>query len=397
MSDALDLKTSINTRLKGDFIKLASEVPAAKRVTSGVLSFDELTSGGLPMGVPISISGRKSVGKSAFCYFMMGNCIQQHGGVPFIIQAEKGFDPVWAEQCGLPSKGCIFYEGDKLDNALQLTLEVLRNEQPTCILLDSLSMLDRDPEHSIVDSESHGGRAKPINAFFRKLMGSISETNPPLFMYIEHLHTDISAKGAFKPLITTGGETKGYANVTEIRLRRESLIKQEVETDAQGGVDLPVQAKVVWEIRKMKAGAEGGIGSYSLGLRQTPFCRPGEITDYDELLQRAIMLKRVKKAGSWFVVGEEKYQGAAGLKAAVGADALREIVLRQGPDGGEESREGTGKPPKASKRSGNVERRSGGRKRVGAGDVAARDEDHGREAVDCEATVVGEAEEGSTE
>jgi len=349
----LKIKTAMNTLLKQECIEMVSEADIIRRVTTGLMSLDEHTGGGLPMGFPISIQGRKSVGKSAFCYYMAGRAVEQYGGAAVLVQTEGGFVPAWAELCGLPPCDFvpIFY-GDKLQETLELILQLLRNTTPTCVILDSLSMLARDPDQSLLESESRGGRAKPINAFFRNLIAAMNPETPPLFLYIEHLHQDVSSP--YRTLVTTGGETKGYANVMEIRLSLDVPEKKDIETDV-GKKTLPIKSKVVWEIHKSKVCPAKGTGSYELGLRDTPWSKAGEITDFEELLARCINRGHVKKMGSWYQVGEEKYQGAEALKAAVGPSTLREIALRPRAEGGTTNSLVKTVKKKAPKRSGKSE------------------------------------------
>lgn len=390
-----EVRDAINKRLSNDVIQLASDVPPVPRVTTGLLSLDEATGGGLPLGVPISIQGHKSVGKSAFSYYMAGRAIKQYGGVMFLLQAEKGFDYLWAEACGLPAKGCLFFEADRLDIALDLVLDIIKKDQPRCVLIDSLSMLDRDPDHPVGDTESRGARAIPSNRFFRKLMGSLSTETPPLFLYIEHLHPNISSPTG--GLMVTGGVTKGYANVMEIRLSVESTVKQTIETD-HSKQELPVQARVQWDIRKSKASPQGGKGIYTIGLRETPLGPAGEISDFDEMLARAIMLGHVEKAGSWYTIGEDKFQGAAGIKEKLGIEAVREIALRPRATGGETDGQGDGNETPAAKRSGPAKGGPGKGVKI---DPRARPVSRGakgnkQKADSAEAAVAGEDHEGST-
>ena len=396
VSDAKDLRTAINTRLKGDYIQIAADVAQAPKVATGLLSFDEQTQGGLPMGVPISIQGRKSVGKSAFCYYMAGRSIKQYGGVPFVIQTEPGFDPIWAEQCGLPAKGCIFYEGTTLASSLQLILDILEKDKPTCVILDSLSMLSANPNAKLVDSKSRGDRAIPTNWFFRNLMDKLDHEHPPLFMYIEHLHPVMDRPG----LQVTGGETKGYANGMEIRLQLDGYKVEEFTSyapskDKTHTDELPVQANVAWEIRKSKSCPVRGKGLYELGLRETLFCKPGEITDYSELLVRGVLNGHIKKAGSWISIIStgEKYQGDDKFRAAVDTNTLRKIVTGPRPTEGTGDSEGTGGKAKASKRGGNPEGRLRGKRRNSG--VAGGTQDDGQAESQPEGGVAAEDTAGS--
>lgn len=399
MSDertAKEVKTAVNSALKGDYVKLASEIAAAKRVKTGLLSFDEQTGGGLPMGVPISIQGRKSVGKSAWCYNMLGKAQEQYGGVLFVVQAESGFDGEWATQCGLPPNQTIVYEGEDLKPSLELVLRIMREQKPTAVLLDSLSMLSGNSTSSLVDSKSRGERAVPINEFFRKMIGAMDRKNPPLFLYIEHLHPVMDRPG----LTTTGGETKGYANGMEIRLTIDSYICTDHQSysDEKKKVELPVQAKVAWEIKKSKACPFRGQGTYNLGLRETSFCRPGEIDDFDELVVRGILSGHIHKAGSWFTIIEtgDKYQGAEQFKSGVSKSTLEQIIARPRPDGGEANSPVKTIKTKAGKRGGGAKGRPGGGESA-APVVADGAEDDGQSESPTAEVVAGEDSEGSSE
>ena len=390
MNEAKALQKLVNEKMEQPLLRLASELPPIKRVQTGLLSLDIETRGGLPMGVPISVQGFKSVGKSAFCYNMCGKAVEQYGGIGVLIQTEGGFVPKWAELCGLPP--CNFvpvFEASRLDQTLDLILNVLRESTPTYILLDSLSMLSADPDKSLVDSESRGARAKPSNTFFRSLIAAMNDEKPPLFLYIEHLHPDVAnIHGGWRP---SGGETKGYANVMEIRLKMDTdpKDKKPLETDF-GKQELPVKQKVQWELKKSKVSPKGGKGTYSLGLRDTLWSRAGEISDFDELLARCIHLGHVQKTGAWYQIGNEKYQGQENLKAAVGDNALRELALRPRQERGEED----GRVKRVTKAP---------RKRIGkpeggpsGGDVPDRAQGNDGEADHSQDGVAGQDHEGST-
>jgi len=331
-----------NTRLKGVVLKTAAEIAAIRRVQSGLFSFDAHTGGGLPMGVPISIQGTKSVGKSAFCYYLCGKAEQQYGGSGLLVQTEGGFVPQWAQRCGLPQ--CDYVpaimadtEQHTLGDTLELILNILRKSQPTWILLDSLSMLAADPKKAIMDSTSRGERAIPNNKFFRNLMAAMNNEWPPLFLYIEHLHPVMGQPGQ----MVTGGVTKEYANVLEVRLRldADSSDKKQIESDL-GVEELPIRQRVQWEIKKSKVSPRFGRGVYTLDLRDTDCSIGGRISDFDEMLVRAINRGHVIKSGAWYKIGDAKYQGLDNLRAAITDDALRSISEQPRQESGTEDGDG---------------------------------------------------------
>lgn len=391
---------ALNKRFGGNVVIPAKDVKRIPRVATGLYSMDMATKGGMPMGVPIMLSGRKSSGKSAWSYMMLGNATKQYGGFPLIIQSEPGFDWEWAVACGLDRKDCMFFDGAQypIKDNLQFLLDVLRNEKPTAVLMDSLSAISGDPKQSMVDGKSHGEKAKPINEFFRKLTSATDKEKPPLTIFIEHLHPDLSSQ--YPRLITTGGETKGYMAVIEMRFRVESVVKEVMEdvvTYDGKKPEWPVQRRIVWDLQKSKVGADGAVGTFQLGVRQTEFCHPGEITDWEELLQRAIMLKQISKRGAWYVFGESKFQGLQNLKRELPADALREIITNPRQTEGEgELQEDGGKAKAGVRKSGS---KAGGlrRGRPKRDAVVGGGEDDNGEVHDGTGEVVAEDKDGGSE
>lgn len=392
---------ALNKRFGGNVVIPAKDVKRIPRVATGLYSMDMATKGGMPMGVPIMLSGRKSSGKSAWSYMMLGNATKQYGGFPLIIQSEPGFDWEWAVACGLDRKDCMFFDGAQypIKDNLQFLLDVLRNEKPTAVLMDSLSAISGDPKQSMVDGKSHGEKATPINEFFRKLTAATDKEKPPLMIFIEHLHPVIGGPLSGK-LITTGGETKGYMAVVEMRFTAGEPVVEVMEDviDREGKhPSWPVQRRITWQLRKSKVGADGAVGTFQLGLRPTEFCHPGEITDWEELLQRAIMLRQISKRGSWYVFGESKFQGLQNLKRELPADALREIISNPRQVEGEgELKEDGGKAKAGVRKSGS---KAGGlrRGRPQSDAVVGGGEDDGREVHDGTGEVVAEDKDGGSE
>ena len=390
---------ALNKRFDGQVVIPASKVKRIPRVETGLLSLDIATKGGIPMGVPVMLSGRKSSGKSAWSYMLLGKAAEQYGGFPLIIQSEPGFDWEWAAICGLRRSGCLFFDGAQypIKDNLQFVLDVLRNEKPTAVLMDSLSAISGDPKQSLVDGTSRGEKAKPINEFFRKLTSAMDKEKPPLMVFIEHLHPDMNSQ--YPRLITTGGETKGYMAVIELRFRVESVIKEimdDVVTYDGKKPEWTVQRRIVWELQKSKIGADGAVGTFQLGLRKTEFCYPGEITDWEELLQRAIMLKQIKKSGAWYIFGEAKFHGLQNLKSGVSAEALREILSKpRETDGEEECKEDGGKGGAGiGKQKGKARRRGGGKSSADAVPSGGEDDDEQEHVL--EDGVAAEDQEGSS-
>jgi recombination protein RecA len=379
MSEAREVANETNKDMGDEYAQVISDVFPLLRVSTGLISLDEATGGGLPLGCPISLRGKKGVSKSAFCYYMAGRTIEQYGGIAYLVQTEPGFSMEWATACGLPDKGIRIDAtgyGSTLNVTLECILGILKTKTPRVLIIDSLSAMPEDPDKSIIDSKSRGGRAKPTNEFFRNLLGAISDNEPPLFLYVEHLHPNVA--NPYGGDIVLGGETKGYMDVLEIKFRYMEPVKHTFKGEI-GDEELPAGIKVGWQIQKSKIGPTGGTGCFTLGIRKTDYLTPGEITDYSELVQRAVLMKIIKKAGAWFSYGEQKFQGEAGLKAAVEPETLRSLISAAREERRKAIAEGRVDEEKASKRSTRDERRQRKGKGDGAGDVAGGEQVHNEE------------------
>jgi RecA/RadA recombinase len=249
------------------------------------------------------------------------------------VQSEGGLDKDWAERCGLPIDATAVSDTiEELASALELTIRILKESKPRCLIFDSLSALPGDSKKAVGDSKSHGERAKPMNDFFRKLNGAIDKQEPPLLLFIEHLHPNIGGYG----YITTGGETKGYMSVVEMRFRRTGSLVQLMETDV-GEAELPIELTTAWELRKSKVSPDGGRGEFNLGLRDMEGIVAGEINDFNETLALATYLGIVQKKGAWFQIGEDKYHGLQGVRRELTTSALKQIIVEAGEAGGKET------------------------------------------------------------
>jgi len=100
-SVAKNLMAEINSLLKGDVLKLASDDSlVVEYLPTGVLPIDILLQGGLPRGRFIEIYGDYSTLKSYVGLSAIANT-QKKGGVCAIIDTEHSFDPSWAKSIGV--------------------------------------------------------------------------------------------------------------------------------------------------------------------------------------------------------------------------------------------------------------------------------------------------------
>ncbi len=389
MPDARVIVDLLNKGFKSEVVKLAVDVPGIRHISTGLQSMDLATGGGLPLGMPILLAGQKSSGKSAFCYKMAGRCVEELQRPAFLLQAEQGFDIDWAIKCGLPANGMVFTDKiPDLRSGLQYILNGVKEHQPSCVIMDSLSALSADPDKSLHESTSRGERAIPINEFFRKLGPLMDYDNPPLMIFIEHLHQDVNnPHGGFK---TMGGETKGYMAVLEMRFRTASKVKRVVEY-GDNEIEIPVEAEIRWEIRKNKVAPTGFEGTFTLGLVDTPITVAGEISDFGELLAIGQKMGVIKKAGSWYVIGENKVQGIGGIKAAYTTDALREIIAAARNTGGEKSNRKAGGETNAEERGDTTAK---GRRKTRKNILTGKQSD-GEEVVQCDTGDVEQSDERS--
>jgi recombination protein RecA len=289
---------------KGTVMRLSeTKVMDVPVISTGSLGLDlALGIGGLPRGRVVEIYGPESSGKTTLTMHCIAEA-QKAGGLAAFIDAEHAFDRSYAEKLGIDINNLLIAQPDNGEQALEITEHLISSGAIDIIVIDSVAALVPKAEIEGEMGESKMGlQARLMSQALRKLTGTINKTNC-CCIFINQLREKIGVMFG-NPETTTGGNAlKFYASV-RLDIRRIGQIKE--------GTDSVIGNRTKVKVVKNKMAAPFKVVEFDImyGLG---------ISKVGEILDLAVEMEIIKKAGSWFSYGTSRL--------AQGRDAVKELIL----------------------------------------------------------------------
>ncbi len=300
-ADALDetLKQIQKLFGKGAVMRLGErEAVDVDAIPSGSLLLDEaLGVGGYPKGRIIEIFGPESSGKTTLALHAIAEC-QKNGGRAAFIDAEHAIDPIYAKNLGVDINELILSQPDNGEQALEIAEMLAGSGSINLIVVDSVAALVPQAElDGEMGDSSVGLQARLMSKAMRKIAGILNKKECAV-IFINQLREKVGVMYG-NPETTSGGRAlKFYASI-RIDIRRTEAIKQGSDIIGNTCRVKIVKNKVSPPFKQCEIDIIYGQG----------------ISKEAEVLDRAVELGYVKKAGAWF-----EYNGN---KIAQGRDAAK--------------------------------------------------------------------------
>ena len=285
---------------KGSVMKLGEyQAMNVEAIPTGALSLDiALGIGGIPRGRIIEIFGPESSGKTTLALHAIAEA-QKLGGEAAFIDAEHALDPVYAKHLGVDIDNLIVSQPDTGEQALEIAEALTRSRAIDIIVVDSVAALVPKAEIGGDMGDAHVGlQARLMSQALRKLAGVINKSKT-VIIFINQLREKVGIMFG-NPETTPGGRAlKFYASV-RLDIRKIENIKTDGEvTGARARVKV-IKNKVAPPFREAEFDIVYGRG----------------ISKEGNILDLAVNLNLVEKAGAWFSYNGEKIgQGRENAKA----------------------------------------------------------------------------------
>ena len=300
-SPAGDKKKALETAIaqieknygKGAIMRLGDDIPVnVEAISTGSLSLDlALGIGGVPRGRIVEIYGPESCGKTTLALHVVASA-QKGGGEAAYIDVEHALEPAYARALGVDIDNLLISQPDTGEQALEITEQLVRSGALDVVVIDSVAaLLPRSELEGEMGESSVGVVARLMSQALRKLAGVVSKTGC-IVIFINQLREKIGVMYG-NPETTPGGRALKYFASVRIDMRRIETLKNGSEMIGNRTRAKVIKNKVAPPFKEAEFDIIYGQGISKVG----------------EIIDLAVKLELIDKAGAWFTVGDVRLQG----------------------------------------------------------------------------------------
>jgi len=193
-------------------------------ISTGSSELDSILEiGGIPRGMITEIFGGEGSGKTTLTLHTIANAQKKKLATAFI-DAEHSFDKVYAENIGVDTSKLLIAQPQNGEQALGITLELVRTKRVGLIVVDSVAALVPKKElEGEMDKEHMGLQARMMGKALRQLMHIVKKTNTTV-IFINQTREKIGIMFGDKTT-TPGGKALRFFAHLRLQVNRIKTIK----------------------------------------------------------------------------------------------------------------------------------------------------------------------------
>jgi recombination protein RecA len=322
VTDIDEILSQLNPKLRKK-ISLGSDIAQTEFAKTPSFGLNRALGGGLPYGRQILIYGNKSSGKSSFCLQTIAEA-QAEGKVCAWIDAEMTYSPEWAEALGVDNSTLIHSTARTMNDMVDVGTELMK-AGVDIIVVDSISALlpaiyfekDSTELKQLENTKQIGAESRDMANAVKMLNYANNQVKPTLLIFISQIRNNFgSMHVSHEP---TGGHATKFYSSTIIKLFSSQSDNQAIKGKIYVGdkiIEEKIGRKVRWDVQFSKTSPAFQSGEYDFYFRGTEV----GVDTVADLVDTAEMLGFIERAGAWYTVEGERYQGRDKLVLGVKED-----------------------------------------------------------------------------
>ena len=314
-------------------LSLGSEIEQIQFAATPSFGLTRALNGGFPYGRQVLVYGNKSSGKSSFCLQLIADA-QREGKVCAWIDAEMTFDQDWARMLGVDIDNLIVSTARTINDMVDVAVDLMKSGIDL-IVVDSISALlpavyfekDSDELKQLENTKQIGAEARDMTNAVKMLNYANNQEKPTLLILISQIRNNLGAM--YVSQIPTGGKAVQFYSSTIVKLFSSESENQAIKGKIHVGdkiIEEKVGRKVRWDVQFSKTSPAFQSGEYDFYFRG-PDLGVDRVAD---LVDTAEMLGIVERAGAWYTVEGERFQGRDKLVLGVKENLdLQELLVQK--------------------------------------------------------------------
>lgn len=327
-----EVLANLNPKLRKK-VSLGSEIEHVQFALTPSYGLNRALNGGLPYGRQVLIWGNKSSGKSSFCLQIIAG-EQKKGKICAWIDAEMTFSPEWAAQLGVDTDNLIVSTARTINDMVDVATDLMKAGVDV-IIVDSISALlpavyfekDSTELKQLENTKQMGAEARDMSNAVKMLNYANNQEKPTLLILISQSRNNLGSM--YVNQIPTGGKAVQFYSSTIIKLFSSESDNQAIKGKIYIGdkiIEEKVGRKVRWDVQFSKTSPAFQSGEYDFYFRGDEL----GVDSVADLVDTAEMMGLVERAGAWYTVEGERFQGRDKLVAGIKEQLdIQELLVKK--------------------------------------------------------------------